>query len=107
MAIVLLLQVLSAEDSEAPGFSILNRTSLSELTNEESVDDRSPSVERTSMISDSSSSSSSNDTLKMRGSLVHMSADEHDDSMSNHSARSSVMLLGKFKFYCTFSIFSL
>ena len=59
------------------------------------MDDRSPSLERHSVISDSSSSSS-NDTLKMRGSLVHMSADEQDDSISNHSVRSSVMLLGKY-----------
>lgn len=85
--------VLSAEDSEAPvDSSVVNRDSLAELTNEESVDDRSPSLERNSIISDSSSSSS-NDTLKMRGSLVHMSADEQDDSISNNPARSSVMLL--------------
>lgn len=85
--------VLSAEDSEAPVDSlVVNRDSLAELTNEESVDDRSPSLERNSIISDSSSSSS-NDTLKMRGSLVHMSADEQDDSISNNPARSSVMLL--------------
>ena len=88
-----MLQVLSAEDSEAQGSSVLSRTCLSELTNEESVDDRSPSHERNSMISDSSSSSS-NDTLKLRGSLVQMSADEHDDSVTSHSARSSIMLLG-------------
>ena len=88
-----MLQVLSAEDSEAQGSSVVSRTCLSELTNEESVDDRSPSLERNSMISDSSSSSS-NDTLKLRGSLVHMSADEHDDSVTSHSTRSSIMLLG-------------
>ena len=76
----------------------MNRDSLAELTNEESVDDRSPSLERNSIISDSSSSSS-NDTLKMRGSLVHMSADEQDDSISNNPARSSVMLLGKYSLF--------
>lgn len=89
-----MFQVLSAEDSETQGSSVLNRASLAELTNEESVDDRSPSMERNSIISDSSSSSS-NDTLKTRGSLVHMSAEEHDESMNSNSARSSVMLLGK------------
>ncbi|XP_020614024.1 uncharacterized protein LOC110052252 isoform X2 [Orbicella faveolata] len=89
-----LLQVLSAEDSEAPGSSPLNRAALAELTNEESVDERSPSFERNrnSMTSESSSSSS-NDTLKMRGSYVHMSADEQDDALSGHSSRSSVTLL--------------
>ena len=76
----------------------MNRDSLAELTNEESVDDRSPSLERNSIISDSSSSSS-NDTLKMRGSLLHMSADEQDDSISNNPARSSVMLLGKYPLF--------
>ena len=76
----------------------MNRDSLAELTNEESVDDRSPSLERNSIISDSSSSSS-NDTLKMRGSLIHMSADEQDDSISNNPARSSVMLLGKYSLF--------
>lgn len=90
-------QVLSAEDSEAPGSSPLNRAALAELTNEESVDERSPSLERNrnSMTSESSSSSS-NDTLKMRGSYAHMSADEQDDSLSAHSSRSSVMLLGMY-----------
>ena len=76
----------------------MNRDSLAELTNEESVDDRLPSLERNSIISDSSSSSS-NDTLKMRGSLVHMSADEQDDSISNNPERSSVMLLGKYPLF--------
>lgn len=92
-----LLQVLSAEDSEAPSSSPLNRAALAELTNEESVDERSPSLERNrnSMTSESSSSSS-NDTLKMRGSYAHMSADEQDDSLSGHSSRSSVMLLGMY-----------
>ncbi|XP_078379689.1 rho guanine nucleotide exchange factor 11-like isoform X2 [Oculina patagonica] len=87
-------EVLSAEDSEAPGSSPLNRAALADLTNEESVDERSPSSERNrnSMTSESSSSSS-NDTLKIRGSYAHMSADEQDDSMSGHSSRSSVMLL--------------
>ena len=76
----------------------MNRDSLAELTNEESVDDRSLSLERNSIISDSSSSSS-NDTLKIRGSLVHMSADEQDESISNNPARSSVMLLGKYPLF--------
>ena len=102
-----LLQVLSAEDSEAPSSSPLNRAALAELTNEESVDERSPSLERNrnSMTSESSSSSS-NDTLKMRGSYVHMSVDEQDDGLSGHSSRSSVMLLGiytvNFVFFCSF-----
>jgi len=96
-----LLQVLSAEDSEAPGSSPLNRAALAELTNEESVDERSPSFERNrnSMTSESSSSSS-NDTLKMRGSYVHMSADEQDDALSGHSSRSSVTLLGMYTVSC-------
>lgn len=96
-----LLQVLSAEDSEAPGSSPLNRAALAELTNEESVDERSPSLERNrnSMTSESSSSSS-NDTLKMRGSYVHMSADEQDDALSGHSSRSSVTLLGMYTVSC-------
>ena len=104
-----LLQVLSAEDSEAPSSSPLNRAALAELTNEESVDERSPSLERNrnSMTSESSSSSS-NDTLKMRGSYVHMSADEQDDALSGHSSRSSVMLLGiytvNFVFFCSFMV---
>ena len=91
------MQVLSAEDSEAPSSSPLNRAALAELTNEESVDERCPSLEhnRNSMTSESSSSSS-NDTLKMRGSYVHMSADEQDDALSSHSSRSSVMLLGMY-----------
>ena len=92
-----MLQVLSAEDSEAPSSSPLNIAALAELTNEESVDERSPSLERNrnSMTSESSSSSS-NDTLKMRGSYAHMSADEQDDSLSGHPSRSSVMLLGMY-----------
>lgn len=71
---------------------------MADLTNEESVDERSPSLDRNrnSMTSESSSSSSSNDTLKMRGSFAHMSADEQDDSLSGHSSRSSVMLLGMY-----------
>ena len=58
------------------------------------MDDRSLSTERNSVISDSSSSSS-NDTMKIRGSLPNMQSDEQGDSPSTPSFRSSVMLLGK------------
>ncbi|KAK2573471.1 Rho guanine nucleotide exchange factor 1 [Acropora cervicornis] len=71
---------------------ILNQASLAQLTNEESVDDRSLSTERNSVISDSSSSSS-NDTMKIRGSLPNMQSEEQFDSPSTPSFRSSVMLL--------------
>ncbi|XP_074634912.1 rho guanine nucleotide exchange factor 12-like isoform X1 [Acropora palmata] len=84
--------VLSAEDSESQSSSVLNQASLAQLTNEESVDDRSLSTERNSVISDSSSSSS-NDTMKIRGSLPNMQSEEQFDSPSSPSFRSSVMLL--------------
>ena len=58
------------------------------------MDDRSPPAERNSVISDSSSSSS-NDTMKIRGSLPNMQSEEQVDSPSTPSIRSSVMLLGK------------
>lgn len=84
--------VLSAEDSETQGSSLLDQASLAQLTNEESVDDRSPSVERNSVMSDSSSSSS-NDTMKIRGSLASMPSEEPEDSTSSPSSRSSIRLL--------------
>ena len=88
-----MLQVLSAEDSEAAGSSPLNRA-LADLTNEESVDERSPLERNRNSVTSESSSSSSNDTLKMRGSFVHVSADEQDESVGGHPSRSAAVLLG-------------
>ncbi|XP_022805907.1 rho guanine nucleotide exchange factor 11-like isoform X2 [Stylophora pistillata] len=84
--------VLSAEDSEAAGSSPLNRA-LADLTNEESVDERSPLERNRNSVTSESSSSSSNDTLKMRGSFVHVSADEQDESVGGHPSRSAAVLL--------------
>ena len=91
------MQVLSVEETSPQLPSIFNSSGtshLAELTNEESVDDRLQSQDTASIYSESSSSS--NDTLKIRNSLSQLSTDDPDDSASSTSARSSGTLIGRF-----------
>ena len=88
------MQVLSAEDGEAAGSSLFNRAAVADLTNEESVDERSLLERNRNSLTSESSSSSSNDTLKIRRSYVHFSADEQDESVGGNPSRSSAVLLG-------------
>ncbi|XP_066025356.1 rho guanine nucleotide exchange factor 11 isoform X2 [Pocillopora verrucosa] len=85
--------VLSAEDGEAAGSSLFNRAAVADLTNEESVDERSLLERNRNSVTSESSSSSSNDTLKIRRSYVHISADEQDESVGGNPSRSSAVLL--------------
>lgn len=67
---------------------------MADLTNEESVDERSLLERNRNSVTSESSSSSSNDTLKIRRSYVHISADEQDESVCGNPSRSSAVLLG-------------
>lgn len=89
------MQVLSAEDGEAAGSSLFNRAAVADLTNEESVDERSLLERNRNSVTSESSSSSSNDTLKIRRSIGNISADEQDEPVvGGHPSRSSAVLLG-------------